>query len=346
MGFRIDNDQHRQRISITPDAMAVLERDVIDFNLAGLGELVNAILSHAEKHNLTCESKLLRYRKESAEYLKKAGIDSDKNGVLDKLCDSKKKELIEAIGQNKTHRRGNIGKNIYVKQSVLRWLESDDNTEDEYYDGSLLLYFNCMLEDYVKKDLYTRESIAVEELISKLSLYIRDGEWVNVYWPDGRSVKIFPVKILPDRMYTHAYLACYRLDQTTVFPASFRISSLPSDLQTAHGNNPDISKADIERMDSFISERRVDFLSYETTDIVVRMSPRGMKNYVRTARLRPDMTDSSICEDGSAICTFHCTTQQAKYYFAGLGKDVEILEPSELRAEFKKMFRQALNLYS
>ena len=62
MGFIINNDQQRQRISISPEAMTVLEHDVADFNLDGLGELVNNILIYIEKYNLTQESNLIKYR--------------------------------------------------------------------------------------------------------------------------------------------------------------------------------------------------------------------------------------------------------------------------------------------
>ena len=345
MGFRIDNDQHRQRISISPQTMTVLEQDVSDFHLNGLGDLVNAILSYIEKHNLTKENELLQYRQETAAHLEKFGISTTKDDILEKLCAGRRSEIIEKISQNRTHKRGNIGKNIYIKQSVLRWLESEDNTENEYYDGSLLLYLNCILEEYSNKDLYTRETIAMDEQISRLSTYIRDQRWIDIYWPDGHSLRIFPVRIMPDKLSTHTYLACFRHDGKDIIPVSFRISSLPDDMRIVHSNTPVISEVDLENIEQLIKERRVDFLTYEPVDIKVRMTPPGVRSYTRTARLRPDIIWSEPMENGDFICTFHCSLQQATYYFVSFGKEVEILEPKSLRTEFKKMFTQALSLY-
>ena len=347
MGFIINNDQQRQRISISPEAMMILEQDVSDFNLYGLGELVNNILLYIEKYRATQETKLIQYRDQTYSYLKKAGIESDISIILDKLCKYKKKEIIDNISLTKTHRRGNIGKNIYIKQQVLRWLESSENTEDEYYGGSLLLYLNCIIEDYVNKDLYTRETIVINERISKIDSYIKDTEWINIYWPNNRSVRIFPVKVMPDKMNTHAYLACYMHSANgTLIPSSYRIASLPDDIQIAHGYNPPVTDSDIKKLDVLIAERRVDFLAYEAVDIQIRMSKHGLQRYSRTARLRPDIISSEKSFDGSMLYTFHCTKQQAEYYFASFGEDIEIISPNDLRTRFKKIYKKALSLYN
>ena len=347
MGFIINNDQQRQRISISPETMIVLEQDVSDFNLDGLGELVNDILIYREKYNLTQDSLLKQYCEQTYSYLQKAGIDSDINDILEKLCDLKKKEIIERIGTFKTHKRGNIGKNIYIKQRTLRWLESPENTEDLYYGGSLLLYLNSVIEEYAQKDLYTRERIITNERVSKINAYIKDQEWVNVYWPNKRSVRFFPIKILPDKLNTHAYLACYTLsDDGALKPSSFRMSALPDDMQIAHGYNPTVTESDIKTIDELISERRIDFLAYTAEDIQVRLTKHGMKRYLRTTRLRPDIINSKDSKSKSTICTFHCTKQQAEYYFAQFGEDVEIISPQPLRERFIQIYQNALTAYN
>lgn len=346
MGFIINNEQQRQRISISPEAMVVLEHDISDFNLDGLGALINAILVYLEKHNVSQDAVLNQYREQTYLYLKNAGIDSDIDVILEKLCEYKKNDIMQKISSHKTHKRGNIGKNIYIKQHVLRWLESPDNTEDVYYGGSLLLYLNCVIEDYVKKDLYTRETIIIDSLIAKINGYIKDEEWVNIYWPSNRSVRIFPVKILPDKMSTHAYLACYMLSEDgKCTPSSYRLTSLPNDMQVAYGYNPNITKSDIKTLDSLISERRVDFLSYNAVDIKVHLTKHGLQRYIRTARLRPDIVSSEKQSDESMICIFHCTEQQAEYYFTSFGSDIEILSPKSLREKFTKIYQEALNTY-
>ena len=94
-----------------------------------------------------------------------------------------------------------------------------------------------------------------------------------------------------------------------------------------------------------ISERRVDFLSYETEDILVRITKFGMQRYLRTARLRPDIISSEPDGDSYTVCTFHCTKQQAEYYFASFVDDVEIISPKSLRDRFTKIYKNALNKY-
>ena len=75
------------------------------------------------------------------------------------------------------------------------------------------------------------------------------------------------------------------------------------------------------------------------------MTPLGARNYTRAARLRPDIIQTEPLDNGDVLCTFHYSLQQATYYFVNFGKEVEIFEPKNLRAAFKEIFTDALNLY-
>ncbi len=178
MGFYGIKDQNKQRISLLPETAATIKHDIADFGLKGRSELVNLVLSYKEKYNLTQESQLATYRHKTADLLKEANLDPDKDDILDRLCDTRKTRIINNINETRTHRRGNVGYYIRISNSVRRWLESPDNTENAYY-SSLESYINQSIEEYATKDYYSRERIILDKKISEYEAYIRDKEYIR-----------------------------------------------------------------------------------------------------------------------------------------------------------------------
>lgn len=346
MAFYGINEQNKQRVSISQEAYTTITHDVIDFNLKNINSVVNAIISYREKNNITQDAILREYRENTANLLKSAGIDPDKDDVLDKLCNKKKNELRDNLQQYGKRQRGRVGVYVRINNSMRRWLEDPDNPEGWYYDDYLEPYLNHILEDYATKDLFERELIITHDRILELNAYIKDEEWINLFWDKGTD-RVFPYMILPDKMRTHAYLACYKLNpDESKFPISYRISALPAEIKIAYGYNPDVTQAEKDALDDMIRERRVDFLAGEAVDIIVQMTEKGFRNYIRTSRLRPDIvTEEKATKKGWRAYIFHCTELQAEYYFSRLGGEVEILAPISLRKRFKELHQQAASLY-
>ncbi len=344
MGFTGINDQNKQRISISPEAYRTIEHDVEEFKLKSINELVNITLGYNKNHNITQDSIIRDYESQMVSLLTASGIDPYKDDILERICDHKKAEICDELRRLGTHKRGKKGLYVRISNSMRRWLESPDNTEDEYYDGSLELYLNHMLEEYASKDLYSRETVIKDVLLSSLDSFIKDNEWIYIHYPD-RTEKVYPYKVLPDIMRTHVYLACYILNaDETKTPASRRVSFLPSDIERIPGYCPDVTSAEKARLDDLIKRRRIDFLTGEDIDIQIRMNKEALDNYYRTVRLRPDMINPEEMTDNNDIYTFHCTELQAQYYFSCISGDVEIIAPQSLRNRFREIHQRIADL--
>ncbi len=347
MGFDGIKDQNKQRISLLPETAATIEHDIADFGLKGRSELVNLVLSYKEKYNLTQESQLATYRHETADLLKEANLDPDKDDILDRLCDTRKTRIINNINETRTHRRGNVGYYIRISNSVRRWLESPDNTENAYY-SSLESYINQSIEEYATKDYYSRERIILDKKISEYEAYIRDKVWIDIYRNDSLpAFKVYPCRIMPDKFHTHVYLACYALSEDmSLSPMTFRLSALPPETRISYGCDVQISNDDLKKLEDLINERGIQFLSENAIDITVRLTPAGQKAYARTARLRPDpISEEPPGDNGDKILKFHCTLSQARYYFASFGKEAEIMSPAGLREIFRLLYQEAIKNY-
>ncbi len=346
MPFTGINEQNKQRISLLPETVSTIDNDIADFGLKGRSELVNLVLTYNVRHNKTAEAAMNSYRSETGDLLIRSGIKPDKDKILDKLCDTHRTEFTKTLNFIGTHRRGNIGFYIRISNSIRRWLENPANTEDAYYT-SLEHFLNHTIEEYASLDYYTRERILIDDKISQYEKYIDDGVWIDIYRPEAVApARVYPYMIMPDRFKTHIYMACYRLSENnTLVPVTYRMSALPASHAVAYDCEIIVDEKDLRALDDLITERGIQFLSEETVDVTVRLTPNGINTFNRKSRLRPVPVyiDDSSCED--TIIAFRCTMSQARYYFTNFGKDAEIINPAKLRELFRHIYEDAASIY-
>ncbi len=352
MGFTGINEQNKQRVNILPGAYSCIKQDVRDFNLKNVDTLINKVLRYNERHSLTTEMHLKKYISSLSADLTDMGIGNELEMITDAMYEREVQRIKKLNDSNPTHRRNQAGFYMRISNEVRRWLESDINTENEYY-LSLEQYINAQIELYAHKSNYERESIIFDDIISQLNGYIKESTWLDVYYREPTTVhRIFPITVDSDRLNTHAYLACYRLvDRGKIVPITYRITSLPADIRPIEYDDAVITDDMISRMSDFISERGIQFLAFEPVDIDVRLTSSGIKSYERTLPLRPDCKkavrhdDREHPERSWAVYSFYCTEKQAEYYFLKFGKDAEILSPDSLRNRFKAAYEETLHIY-
>lgn len=345
------NEQNKQRINISLAASEILEKDVVDFNLPSRNTLINSILLYNERHNNTISNKLSLY-----EASIKATFNNTKTQVPDSLINElvelKKDELIEATLTTGTHKRNQNSFIFRISNDVRRWLENKYNNEDNYY-SSLELFINCAIEEYAKKDHYSRELVVYDSLISKLEDAINNKKWmdVSVIYTGNTSMpkeeSFFPVRILPNDLRSHAYLASYEIIDDKIIAKCYRLTTLCGDLRINSSISRQISSEELNTLDQLIDERKIQFLSSTPTNIEVFLTYAGMETYKRTLPNRPSYTN---CVEDKAkqgyFCTFYCTELQAKYYFLHFGKDASVISPQSLYDSFSKHYQDAYDLYS
>ncbi len=352
MGFVGINDQNKQRVNISKSAYNTLEMDVKDFHLSSKDALINRLLLYRERHLLNTDEYVRKYKTNLICDLKKAGVDITKSDIVDKLVDSEIMKIKEQNFLNATHKRNQKGFYMRISKNARRWLESDNNTEELYY-SSLEQFINTVIEDYAGKSNYERECIIFDEFIERLSIYIKEKVWLNLYNAEhNTSTRIYPIVIDSDVMNTHAYLACYQpTDDGSLKPVTYRISSLSSEVVPINGYEQMVSDEEYNKMSEMILERGIQFLSSPAVDIEIKLNEYGIRAYERTLPLRPDYVsirpvDEVNCNSKDAIYRFHCTERQAEYYFFRFGRDAQILFPNHLRERFIALYKDTLLRYA
>ncbi len=351
MGFVGINDQNKQRVNISKSAYNTLEMDVKDFHLSSKDALINRLILFRERHLLDTDEHIRKYRTNLIYDLNKIGVDISKSDIIDRLVDSEIMKIKEQNFSNATHKRNQKGFYMRISKNARRWLESENNTEDLYY-SSLEQFINTAIEDYAGKSNYERECIIFDEFIGRLSTYIKEKVWLNLYNAEhNTSSRIYPIIIDSDIMNTHAYLACYQPSEDgSLKPVTYRISSLSSEVVPINGYDRMVSDEEYNKMREMILERGIQFLSSPAVDIEIRLNEFGIKAYERTLPLRPDYVSLRPVEGGDsnnkdAIYRFHCTEKQAEYYFFRFGRDAQILAPNHLRERFIALYKETLLRY-
>lgn len=340
------NEQNKQRVNISKETAIIIDQDIKDFNLANRNVLINNLISYIEENNLTKNAELLSYKKALLLNYEKLNIDMDYSMIVDGLCNLKKKEIVNELSANGTHKRNQFGFYFRISNDVRRWLENPSNKEDEYY-LSLEHFLNCTIEEYAAYDYFLRESIACKERIAVINNYISNKQWIDLYNTKRMPTRIYPVKIIPDINRTHIYLTAISIRNENEFvPITFRISSLDISRIRPVYDLPPCAKEYISILNEQIQERGVQFLSLPTADIKVRLNYYGVKTYNRTRNLRPNYTKITEDTDGTYIYEFQCTEKQAEFYFMSFGSNAEILSPDSLRNTFKQNYQFAYQKYA
>lgn len=122
----------------------------------------------------------------------------------------------------------------------------------------------------------------------------------------------------------------------------------------------DISEHDEIEIQDKIFSHGIQFFLDNVEIIKVRFTDDGLKKYNSIRNLRPfeycgwDIDDKAEKvafalnkkrDDLNNIKTFKCTRKQIEYYLFQFGADAEILEPKDLREEFLKEYKKAVEVY-
>ena len=94
-----------------------------------------------------------------------------------------------------------------------------------------------------------------------------------------------------------------------------------------------LSAQNVKKLNDEILIRGPMYMSSEPIDIKVEFTIKGLESLKRQIYMRPAYYE--IDKDNRHIYTFHCSKMQIMNYLFKFGWDAKVLEPADLRNEFK-----------
>ena len=218
----------------------------------------------------------------------------------------------------------------------------------------------AILEEYAQLPFVTRERIFYKEVYKTLSRAIVDNNSkknnvVVCKMVSGKMIKIYPVRICMDEWSTHNYLTGLVLDNKSgeLVPTSMRLSKIESIIETndvsdEKGIFGDVGDKHIISHNEALKKYGVMFLNPQskTVEAKIRFTESGKNNYNVMSFMRPPYVKLQKCSNGGYDMIFNCTERQIMNYFRKFGNEIEVLEPRELREEFKSFFAEAHEMYN
>jgi hypothetical protein len=226
-----------------------------------------------------------------------------------------------------------------LQNRVVELLVRQSGIIAEAYGGSVGKYVKSVIEQYAALSYSERVKVYFAKTIKELEAAIRNQESVLIQTPEAHY-SVRPYRIASDKITAHNYLVGYaKTADGSQATAAFRLTRI---LRVENDGEPgSLTESEIDYIKGAIEERGVPFLGSEPQTIRVRLSEIGEQLYSKLVHNRP-IYDS---RDGDTF-TFYCTVTQADYYFFKFGAAAEVLEPLQLREEFKSRYRKAAEAYS
>ena len=248
-----------------------------------------------------------------------------------------------------------------------------DNELDEYekekeytekFDNLIASnYVNLLLKEYANKPLYERERIYFKEKFDIIK-NAKDLKRQLKITTGGRNFQCSIYNIMDESGNT--YIICKsaeirdgKLEKAKY--ASFRFLYITNIREVDENKSLCIDEFDEMDIEDKIFYNGIQFFLDDVELIKVKFNENGIKKYNSIRNLRPiedygwEEKDKEKKEafllkkkrdDLNNIKTFKCTRKQIEYYLFQFGADAEILEPKDLREDFLKEYKKAVEAYS
>lgn len=367
----------RQHLSLSYEAYEVIRSDMIIWNkndnfsgflnkiFLNSYETSPASIRFAVEHKRTELISTLKEEKYRSEHpydltLKdfdpSISLDESDFRTIELFLSSYKRQLLAQMSSfpNDISRKFRLQNQVF---DILNPFEPDHCPEAEYY-RSRAGYLKAVIENYARKTPYERESIYYRNILDTLEQTIHlpktEKRILQIKHANNRgSHNIFYVKvykIMHDTESDFHYLVGLskpkNAHENAYQPAVFRISRILdiTILQKSFGSGK-ITQIEEKNLTEHIQKRGLQFLIQDVERIVISLTPAGWNMYHSIQHLRPNASKHELDASGNNILYFDCTRLQIFYYFFKFGKEAVILEPPEMKEDFRIRYEQALKVY-
>lgn len=314
-------------VNIPEDSFNRLKEDMKIFNQKKINSFLNKIfktyLKTKDKDDLT---------EVLIEKLSKYINKENREDILSILKSTIYKPTNLKSNKNKKKLNFRINKDIKFEFEKLK-------KEQNYFNAN---FFRIIIEWYIQKPKFQREKIIFYEELEIIEKSIVDEsevllEIINLKKDFFRPVGIFSTK---NENYNHILIVKINVETKKEELISIRLSEIVSIKKIE--KNYRISKKTQE-----IIKEKIENKNFTTTKIErvkIKMTEEGYKLYKKISHIRPDIKEEKK-EQNFHILTFEVPTDIIIFYFLRFGKEIEILEPKNLREEFKTFYKTSLDNY-
>lgn len=237
-----------------------------------------------------------------------------------------------------------IGKKFRLNNEAYNIISGiPENSLENMIYGKPGLYLKAIFETYARLPFIEREQLFFSPQLEIIKQAIQFGYSIEIQLLNKQEFHVIPYKIITDVSSNFTYIAGRSsLKNTSEYHfSSFRLSRIQK-VKFNYTEKTLLSDDDKKELDTLISTKGIPFLLNNLITAKVKLSDKGVKKYYTQLHLRPQYTDKS--KDN--IFTFTATKEQLLFYFFKYGTDAEILEPEDLRNEFIKSYKNALDVYT
>ena len=341
----------KQRINLSRQAEETIRYDIEcfaeDSEKVKFGGAVNRIFRvycHRAQANISAAMSVEQRKLETLLASLKADDEAKKELIMC-LLEKKEQELTQAAMRLAKKKAAPNPTTLYVQDDIREYLESSDVLQlvGKHYKNTWQ-YIKAVIEEYAEKPYIERESIFFDDIIHKIKYAGENRQIVS----SGRNrYLVRPYGIETDTLSTYNYLVGYsskiRGDgkaEASENLASFRIARISN--VVALDDVCPLSAEERDAISNAIIEKGVQFLVGDQTEIKVRLTENGLREYKKQITWRP--MNNKIKSAGNEL-VFFCTEWQALIYFFKFGKEVEIISPDNLRSRFQNMHSEAAMVY-
>lgn len=333
----------KQHLNLSTYAMSVVQEDSVRFGVSKLSTFINRVFKNfypdAEasiiQHTESEKKRLTRYF-DSDSISAKAQEDFIRL-YLDDFQNARKRQI-------QAYPKG-VGIKFRINNENYEYL-LDESDEDQFYgECHVGVYLKAVLEEYARKPYIERERIFFKDFLGEINRAIEKGYCLLV--SSGQKIfKVSAFAVEQDSSGNYHYLIGKSVPvgsapDTAPADCSFRLSRIKGvekrEAEKSWFSN-DEARAQFQKA---VDKKGVQFmLGDDSQEIVVKFTEKGVAMYNSMQYLRPSYT-----EKNDKVYKFDCTTTQAEFYFFKFGKEVTIIEPTELAKKFRDGYHEAHKNY-
>lgn len=335
MPFTELNEENKLHLNLSPNAMAIIEHDMLAFQVKRKSTFLNEIIENfrsSASASLTLSSE--RYRSELEFCLlneSKASLSDAESQVLDRLVTAYQNKILNS------HSQKGCGFKIRINNENMKYLTTICEENMFYGDIGIGAYLKALVEEYCQKPYVQREKIYARDTFTEIENAIQNNKKLSIRFAPKHTKKVLPYAIKSDPLSMYHYLIGYSENKKIV---CYRMTALKNNV-TCLLEKTFISTADKKTLENCILERGVQFVSGELIECKVELTKYGEELYQKLLHLRPAYT-----EKNGNIYSFLCNEAQIEFYFFKFGPEAKIISPPNLKKHFKRKYEAAVKRYA
>lgn len=214
-------------------------------------------------------------------------------------------------------------------------------------------YIKSLVEDYVRKPIFDRESIFYKSIISDFETIINTNnenrQRILLTLSSGERYILKPYRLSYDYEADYHYIVGMGAKEgSKIFiPVSYRISRIIKySLRSASSGSGKITEREKKDIEKKIRECGISYMLGKPEKHTVKLTRLGMDMYNSIIHQRPVYEHLQKNDDGSFLLTFVSTSRQITNYFFTFAQEAEIIAPDDTRIWMQNRYTSASESYN